>query len=95
MRLSTTLPLLLLLPYTTQALTYWLHSSCQPGKPIQPPTNINNTGEKRWEVLFNELKETGKSARTRLMNSDRDPDYTHAFNTIFKNTNRNLHAPID
>jgi hypothetical protein len=97
MRLPTTVPLFLILPYTTNALTYWLHSSCLPGRPIQPPIDSVTSGKnikRRWDVLFDEIRETGKSARIRLMNSGQDADFTRAFNTIFKNQG-DLNAPID
>ncbi|ESZ92123.1 hypothetical protein SBOR_7502 [Sclerotinia borealis F-4128] len=96
MHFSSLIPILLVLPYTTQALIYWLHSSCYPGKPLQAPNNINtNTnGIQRWETLFDELRAVGKSAGNRLANSNHDPDFTKTFNVLFRQDNPLTNTPI-
>ncbi|KAI9651361.1 hypothetical protein NHQ30_001402 [Ciborinia camelliae] len=95
MRLSFLIPVFFILTYTSQALTYWLHESCSPGKPLQAPNNIATDGIKRWEVFFDELRAGGKTAGDRLANSNRDPDFTRAFNVLFRQDNANKNIEID
>ncbi|TGO36088.1 hypothetical protein BHYA_0136g00310 [Botrytis hyacinthi] len=97
MHFSTFIPAILLLPYTTQALTYWLDKSCVPGKPLEAPnsTPVSGDGTHRWDVLFDELRAVGKSSRDRLTNARRDPDFTRAFNAIFRQDTLNFNNGVD
>ncbi|KAF7917812.1 uncharacterized protein EAE97_011950 [Botrytis byssoidea] len=97
MHFSTFIPAILLLPYTTQALTYWLDKSCVPRKPLEAPnsTPVSGDGIHRWDVLFDELRAVGKNAKDRLTNARRDPDFTRAFNVLFRQDTRNSNNVVD
>ncbi|KAF7945139.1 hypothetical protein EAE96_009918 [Botrytis aclada] len=97
MHFSSLISAIILLPYTTQALTYWLDKSCVPGKPLEAPnsTPVSGNGVHRWDVLFDKLRAVGKNAGDRLTNARRDPDFTRAFNVLFRQDIENLNNGVD
>ncbi|KAF7867523.1 uncharacterized protein EAF02_009714 [Botrytis sinoallii] len=80
MHFSIFIPAILLLPYATQALTYWLDKNCVPGKSLEAPKNTPVSGD---------------VAGDRLTNARRDPDFTRAFNVLFRQDTQNVNNGLD
>jgi hypothetical protein len=72
----------LLFPLTTHALSYWLSPTCNDGTLAHSPPRDGVSNSRRWDTLFQEIRDAGESGSNRLSNLQAT-DFSTAFHHIF------------